>query len=35
MNLNDPSLLIGVSIISEMHQNFEEGNSQKQSAGKF
>lgn len=26
MNLNDPSLLIGVSIISEMHQNFEEGN---------
>ncbi len=26
MKLNDPSLLIGVSIISEMHQNFEEGN---------
>ena len=24
MNSNEPSLLIGVSIISEMHQNFEE-----------
>lgn len=24
VNLNEPSLLIGVSIISEMHQSFEE-----------